>query len=151
MVLENIQYRYYADSHRRGISAQARGYLSSQGADGPDHAADWAILAEGEDVKLVYVAGPYTADTEDMVYQNIHIAREHAVKLWQAGYAVICPHTNTAFMGGVMPEQTFYDGTMEMLKRCDHIFMLPDWEYSKGARAEKEYADAHGITEVLLE
>ena len=102
-------------------------------------------------MKLVYVAGPYRSSTEEGLYQNIQTAREYAKKLWQAGYAVICPHSNTAFMGGVMPDEVFLDGTLEMLKRCDHIFMLPRWNESSGARAEKEFADAHGITEVFLD
>lgn len=100
---------------------------------------------------LVYVAGPYRSNTHEGVWKNIMTAREYAVKLWKQGYSVVCPHLNTMFMGGVVSEGVFLAGTLEMLKRCDHIFMLPYWQDSEGSKIEKEYADSHGITEVFIE
>lgn len=100
---------------------------------------------------VVYLAGPYRSNTENGIYDNIQTARDYAVKLWHQGYTVLCPHLNTAFMGGVVPDHIFMAGTMELLKRCDKICMLPHWMDSEGAREEYDYAMMHGIEEVWVE
>lgn len=100
---------------------------------------------------VVYLAGPYRGANENEVYRNIQTAREYAVKLWHQGYTVLCPHLNTAFMGGVVSDSIFIAGTMELLKRCDYICMLPRWMDSEGARAEYDYAVEHGIEEVFVD
>jgi len=89
---------------------------------------------------LVYTAGPYRSDTINGVVKNIQVAREHSERLWQAGYAVLCPHLNTALFNGLVDDQVFLDGTMEMLKRCDMIYLLPGWNSSSGTLAELAYA-----------
>jgi len=100
---------------------------------------------------VVFLSGPYRSSTENRIYQNIQTAREYAVKLWKQDYAVICPHLNSAFMGGMVPDSAFLDGDLEILKRCDKICMLPYWMDSEGARAEYDYAMMHGIEEVFVE
>nr|DAK37841.1 MAG TPA: Blasticidin M [Caudoviricetes sp.] len=37
---------------------------------------------------------------------------------------------------------------LPMLATCDYIYLLPGWEDSRGARLEKQIADALGIKEV---
>jgi len=105
--------------------------------------------------KIVYIAGPYRAETENGVYENIQAARLEALKWWRRGYAVICPHLNTAFMGGLggSPEadqEMFLAGDLEFVRRSDIIVMLPRWADSAGAvmelnearRCDKEVAFA---------
>ena len=88
-------------------------------------------------MKIIYVSGPYRAPTEQLRFQNILNARDAAVKLWQKGWAVICPHLNTMHMGGIMGnDEIFLDGDVEIVKRCDALFMLEDWHESKGANVE---------------
>lgn len=96
-------------------------------------------------MKVIYVSGPYRAPTEYEVGQNIRAAEEAAIKLWQEGWAVICPHKNTARLGGVVPDGVWIKGDIAMLIRCDAIYMLPTWERSEGARAEHEAAVKAGI------
>lgn len=55
---------------------------------------------------------------------------------WTKGYAVICPHLNSANFDGLMPDNTFLAGTMEMLSRCDFIAMHPKWADSEGCVQE---------------
>lgn len=95
--------------------------------------------------RLVYVAGAYRSPTENGVLMNILAAREAAVRLWQAGFAVICPHMNSAFMGGTVPDTAFLEGDLTILRRCDAVYMLPGWAKSTGACGEHDDAVNHGI------
>jgi nucleoside 2-deoxyribosyltransferase len=97
-------------------------------------------------VKLVYIAGPYSAKNFIGRLINIMRARKVAKILWSKGYAVICPHSNSALMDKYAPAENFYKGTLEMLKHCDYIVMLKGWSKSKGSRAELKYAYDSGIS-----
>ena len=92
-------------------------------------------------MKVLYLAGKYR-DVRGTWYveQNIQAARKIAVELWQMGYAVICPHANTAFFEGPLNDQQIIDGDLELVKRCDGVVMLPGWETSEGAIFEHRIA-----------
>lgn len=96
-------------------------------------------------MKLIYVAGPYRSDTEWGLEENIQHAERAARQLWKDGWAVICPHKNTAHFGGVGDDSLWLDGDIVMLKRCDAIYMLNTWRTSKGAIAEREVAIECGL------
>lgn len=57
---------------------------------------------------------------------------------------MICPHLNTANFDGIVPDQNFLDGTMEMMRRCDLVVLLPGWGDSSGSIKEKSEADRLG-------
>jgi len=101
-------------------------------------------------MRIVYVAGPYRADTVYGIRQNIAAAEAVALKYWKLGHAVICPHKNTAGMDGAMPDSTWLEGDIEILKRCDVVVMMQGWIRSAGAGAEHEAAIVEGI-EVIYE
>ena len=92
-------------------------------------------------MKVAYVAGPYSANSIYNVVQNIRRAEFVALSLWKMGYAVICPHKNTSLLDGECPRQTWIDGDLEILKRCDLIVVLENWEYSEGTRDELSQAE----------
>lgn len=94
---------------------------------------------------IIYTAGPYRAPTEWGVTENIRTAERYAIELWKQGWVVICPHKNTACFGGCLPDDTWLMGDLEILKRCDAIFMLPGWENSEGARVEHTVAHDLGL------
>jgi hypothetical protein len=99
---------------------------------------------------VIYIAGSYRSDCENGVFENIIRARNAAVKLWQQGYAVVCPHLNSAFMGGICDDKAFLEGDLAILRRCDCIYLLKGWELSQGARAEHELAVKIGL-EIMYE
>lgn len=92
-------------------------------------------------MKIIYVSGKYSKGNVD---ENIALAREAAVELWKRGIGVICPHTNTAHMEREgIPYETFMGGDLEMVRRCDAIYMLSNWQDSPGAIREYQEAVYH--------
>jgi dienelactone hydrolase len=92
-------------------------------------------------MRVAYVSGPYRSKQGIYgVYQYIQAAREVALDLWRQGYAVVCPHLNSALMDGAVPDAVFLAGDLEIMRRCDLVVMLPDWQRSEGACAEREEA-----------
>jgi len=95
--------------------------------------------------KLVYIAGPYRSDTEYGVKLNIDRAEAVALKYWKAGYAVFCPHKNSSFMGGSCPDETWLEGGLAFLAKCDAIVMMEGWKDSAGSVVEYNKAWQLGL------
>ena len=103
-------------------------------------------------MRIAYTSGPYRGKTIRDVVHNIRAAEEVAIKLWQMGFAVICPHTNTQFFDGAFMDLDEFDGIyqagslqfikgdIEFLKRfnpeLDIVVMLQRWQESSGATQE---------------
>jgi hypothetical protein len=102
-------------------------------------------------MKIAYVAGPYRGKSKIklihkwQVIFNIIRARDVAKELWKQGYAVICPHSNTALFDGIVPDEVVLDGDIEILKRCDLIVMIPGWRQSTGSLNELRIAQKWNI------
>lgn len=97
---------------------------------------------------LIYIAGPYSESAGvGTVEENIIRARDVAVKLWDMGYAVICPHMNTANLEKLtnLENKDFVDRDLEMVQVCEAIVMLPYWQQSYGSVRELEHARQHGL------
>jgi len=99
-------------------------------------------------MKIIYVAGKYNPvdGTEWELERNIHHAEVEARKLWLDGWAVICPHKNTAHFGayGKVDKDLWRNGDLEILRRCDAIYMLSNYKESMGALAELKLAQELG-------
>jgi len=91
-------------------------------------------------MKLAFISGPYRPSNGKMVLENIRHAEKYAIKYWQLGYAVFCPHLNTAFFDGLAPDHVWLDGDIEILKRCDVIVMIPGFDKSSGSVEELRIA-----------
>lgn len=96
-------------------------------------------------IKLVFVAGPYNAPTHWGIECNIRHAMELGARVVQCGGYPVIPHANTAHFGGLAPEQFYYDGTLEQLRRCDAILLAENWDESVGARRECQTAVELGM------
>jgi len=96
-------------------------------------------------MNVIFICGPYRADTEAGILENISRAEAWARRFWADGAAVICPHKNSSMMGGAIPEENFLNGYLEILGRCDTLFVMPGWEKSEGARAEIKEARRLGL------
>lgn len=96
-------------------------------------------------MKLAYIAGPYRSDTIRGTVENIRRAEAVAIKYWKKGYAVICPHMNTALFDGLLPDGVWLEGDIEILKRCDVIILMRGWSQSKGAQLEYDIAKKNDL------
>jgi hypothetical protein len=80
---------------------------------------------------------------------NILRARAVAKKYWILGYAVICPHLNSALFDGVVPDDNFLEGGKEIVRRLDPatdcLVLMKNWDKSAGAGMEAAIAYALGI------
>lgn len=96
---------------------------------------------------LVYIAGPYRAETSIGVMDNIIRAQEVAVHLWNDGFAVLCPHTNTMSFEhmSTAPPEAYLQAYLHMMSFCDVVLMLHGWQGSYGARQEWWSAREWGI------
>lgn len=94
---------------------------------------------------VIYIAGPYRGASESEVFANILRARDCAAEVWKAGHIAICPHLNTMLMGGMLPDERWLEGDLEILKRCDGMMLVPGWESSSGSRRETGKAISFGI------
>lgn len=95
-------------------------------------------------ILLLYISGKYTRGD---IGENIKAARKVAVRLWEQGYCVLCPHQNTAHfeVDCNASYAQYLRGDLLLVERCDAIVMLPFWEESDGAKLELAHADAKGI------
>lgn len=91
-------------------------------------------------MKVIYIAGKYFGKTHQETFVNIQVARNEAEFVWSRGGIAVCPHLNSAWMSGICPEEYFYDGYIELVKRCDALYTCWNWQDSKGAMLEVEAA-----------
>ncbi len=100
-------------------------------------------------MKLVYVAGPYRAETREGVAQNVAAARHVGQLCVRKGWFPVLPTVNTAHFDhdfpGLADDQYWLDGTMELMRRCDAVVLVDGWQYSSGALAEIEEARKLGL------
>lgn len=95
-------------------------------------------------MKVIYLAGPYRAPTEYGVQQNIEAASKIAMEVWKLGAMCFCPHKNTAFFGGALPDAVWLKGCFELIRRSDAVLMMEAWQDSTGACSEWQFAQGIG-------
>lgn len=87
-------------------------------------------------MKVIYVAGPFRGANGWEIAQHVHRAEVLAYQVAQLGAMPLCPHTNTRHSHGLLSEEFWLDGTLELMSRCDAVIVTPDWGASIGACAE---------------
>jgi len=107
---------------------------------------------------LVYIAGPFTADTDEEIDANIDAAEKVAAQLIGSSerFAAIVPHSlGRNFKHGPGSPKYWYKVTMQMAKSCDVILTVPGWEKSKGSLnevawfAERKRGIYHSVSDLI--
>lgn len=87
-------------------------------------------------MRLIYVAGCYSADNAWEREANIRRAEEVCARLWKAGVAAVCVHTMARYFHGFVPEDKAIAIDNAILDRCDAILLAPGWIMSTGTQGE---------------
>lgn len=97
-------------------------------------------------IPLVYVAGPYAATTRWEEEQNVRHAEAVGYNVADAGAMPVIPHTNTRpHFSDLNSAEWWYEATVELMRRCDAVMMVPGWKQSKGSVAERTEAERIGL------
>lgn len=99
-------------------------------------------------MKKIFISGAYSAPTRDQVEDNIAHARQAAIELTRQGWAVFCPHLNTAHFEERLPELTGGDWLarcVAWLECCDAIYVLAGSDHSVGTGIEVGLAKSLGL------
>jgi hypothetical protein len=89
-------------------------------------------------IKLIYIAGPYSARDRAGVEKNIATATEAAKGVAACGGMPLCPHANTSDedFEHLQPYEFWLEGTLELLRRCDAVLLCAGWQRSRGSLGE---------------
>lgn len=94
--------------------------------------------------RIVYVAGPFRAQTPWEVEKRVRTAEEASLLLWNSGVINLCPHLLGRHFDKAIADSDILAGMLELASRCDGIFMLPGWERSSGSKAELAFMQKLG-------
>jgi hypothetical protein len=95
--------------------------------------------------QLLYICGPYRASRIIDVKRNIRRAERAAEWAWEHDWVPICPHANSAFIDGLVPDDVILAGCLEIMRRCDAVLLVHGWQDSRGCREEVRIAEELGI------
>jgi len=106
----------------------------------------WPWSRSQRKIEILFIAGAYKSDDPNEIKQNIQLAEQHSIELWNRGYKVFSPHLNTCNfeVKAKAEEEAYKEFDMRMLQCCDAVFALPNWQSSTGAKAEIEEAKRLG-------
>jgi hypothetical protein len=84
----------------------------------------------------IYIAHKYTEPSPYLVQRHIDRARLYAQEVAIMGGMPITPGLVSGNFDGIQDYQWWCDAYIQLMRRCDAVFMTPGWEKSNGATAE---------------
>jgi len=94
---------------------------------------------------IVFIIGPYRADSAWEREQNIRRAEEVALDVWKAGHVALCPHSMTRYYQDALPDDVWLTGMRRLLMACEAVVLVPGWSKSAGSSLEIDVAEERGI------
>ena len=100
---------------------------------------------------LIYVAGPYSSNNLTVRDNYIANAERVSARLWELGFAVLCPHLNSRNFERItkVGYNEFIEGYLTILRRCDIAIFLPGWQKSAGCLRELSFCKSRKIPAVF--
>lgn len=95
--------------------------------------------------KVVYIIGPYRSVTPWHVDQNVRKAEFSALVVAQLGGIPLCDHSMYRFFDKICSDDFWLQGTSELLRRSDAVYVLNNYEDSVGSMAEVRLARELGL------
>src|SRR5699024_480405 len=97
-------------------------------------------------IKKIFISGKITGEPPESCIDKFYKARyEILLKYGVYESKIIIPLKIQGIHFGISHEDAM-KLCLDELKTCTHIYMLKDWEQSKGAKMEHEFARNNGIT-----
>lgn len=100
-------------------------------------------------MKRVYVAGAYSGSNILECLKNIGRGEDYSARVFLMGHAPFCPWHDKDFVIKNWNENftvdDFYNYSMAWLDVSDCMLVIPEWENSKGTKAEIARAREIGI------
>ncbi len=94
---------------------------------------------------LIFCACKYTEPSTYQIQRNIHNATFYVQEVALLGGVPLCPAMIGANLEGVQSYLWWGDAYINLLRRCDAVFMVPGYERSNGAMKELTEALAIGM------
>lgn len=97
---------------------------------------------------IIYVSGPYSAETEEGRLKNTQTAIDIGIELIRKGHTVLIPHLShytdmrAQELGIELPWECWMKQDLEILEKCDALYYIAP---SKGADIEREHALDWGL------
>jgi hypothetical protein len=95
--------------------------------------------------KLVFLACKYSEPHTYQIARNIHHATHFAHEVALLGAVPLCPALIGSHFEGTQSYLWWGDAYINLLRRCDAVFMVPGYERSNGAMKEMTEALAIGL------
>lgn len=101
--------------------------------------------------KVIYISGPMTGEPN---YRNIFKKHEDALvslgnkvfnPVYLSDYLIASHHIDEKTAWTEEMRGFFLKEDIKALLQCDSIYMIPGWEFSRGATFEKEVAEKCGM------
>jgi len=96
-------------------------------------------------MKVIYIAGPYRGKNSWAVEQHIRHAETFALAAAGLGVVALCPHSMNRYFDGTLTDAYWLEATAVLLLRADALLLIPGWQDSVGATAERDLAAERGI------
>ena len=96
---------------------------------------------------FVYISGPMAAGYDRSVEENVTTGLLTYLDCLKRGIPAFCPHLSGAFPSAWadVSWETWLEYDYQVIARCTHMLMLPNWQTSRGACRERIKAEQIGI------